>query len=153
MRSAFGDEALPERFWDKVERTSFSECWHWVAFTNASGYGTFGFDGTVRLAHRVSYEELVGSIPEGLEIDHLCRVRNCVNPRHLEPVTTQENTARGEAGAYNKVKTHCPQGHPYSGDNLYLHTRRGRGVQRQCRECRRSAYRRWYAKKKQGTSQ
>jgi hypothetical protein len=82
--------------------------------------------------HRVVYEALVKPIPVGLVLDHLCRVRHCVNPAHLEPVTQRENVLRGEtAPAANKAKTHCVRGHPFSGQNLIL---RKSGV-RECRTC------------------
>lgn len=71
------------------------------------------------MAHRFAYELIRGKIPEGLDIDHLCRNRQCVNPEHMEPVTPRENTIRGDTiPAHNLKKTHCPKGHPLSGDNL-----------------------------------
>ena len=89
-------------------------------------------------AHRAFYMLHVGPIGSGLVIDHLCRTPACVNPDHLEPVTPEENTARGNNFlAVNKRKTHCPQGHPLSGENLRIKTNR-RGVQgRVCRVCAR----------------
>lgn len=92
-----------QRFWAKVNKTP--GCWLWTAATS-KGYGSFGMpDRRQRLAHRLSYELLVGPIPEGLVLDHLCRVRNCVNPAHLEPVTAAENTRRG------LLRTRCHRGH------------------------------------------
>jgi hypothetical protein len=96
------------------------------------GYGAFMVGGRNVRVHRWAYETLVGPIPDGLVIDHLCRVRNCVNPDHLEPVTHRENIRRGEAGAWNRVKTHCPQGHEYTPENT-----RYSGTTRNCRECQR----------------
>ena len=99
------------------------------------GYGQF-WDGTrlVR-AHRFAYEQIVGPIPDGLQLDHLCRVRSCVNPAHLEPVTCQVNLLRGTgASARNAIKTHCPQGHAYGDFNTYI---RPEGWRR-CRECHRA---------------
>lgn len=100
-----------------------------------NGYGQIGVAGTVYAAHRYAYQELVGPIPDGLDLDHLCRNRACTNPDHLEPVTRKENINRSakNGGAQNKVKTHCPYGHEYSGKNLYIHPT-GR---RCCRECAR----------------
>lgn len=70
-------------------------------------------------AHRASYEMFVGPIPEGLHLDHLCRVTLCVRPGHLEPVTLRENTLRGRAGDYQRAKTHCPSGHEYTEENMF----------------------------------
>ena len=91
--------AEAERFWPKVNL--LGDCWLWLAYVNHGGYGRFRVgsmtDGTRRTvnAHRWAYEHLVGPIPEGLDLDHLCRVPGCVNPEHLEPVTHRENVARG----------------------------------------------------------
>ena len=108
-------------------------CWLWTAATNY-GYGVIGLgrrqDG-IALAHRLLYEHMVGPIPEGLCLDHLCRVRACVNPAHMEVVTLAENKRRGESGpAQNARKTHCPQGHPYDEANTYRYN-----GWRQCRTC------------------
>lgn len=116
---------VPERFWAKVERTE--SCWLWRAAVLKSGYGSFGVPGRGPVyAHRFSYELNVGPIPGGLHIDHLCRVRTCVRPDHLEAVTQQENNRREFAAV-----THCPAGHAYEGDNLYVDTTGGR----RCRRC------------------
>lgn len=88
------------RFMDKVSKKESGGCWEWTAAIDAHGYGRFGVPGRtradwrMRLAHRVSYETFVGPIPEGLDLDHLCRVTACVNPEHLEPVSRRENVAR-----------------------------------------------------------
>lgn len=126
-----------QRFMAKVDRSG--ECWLWTGFVmKKEGYGRFGVEGRkVALAHRWSYEHFVGPIPEGLELDHLCRVRRCVRPDHLEPVTHRENTLRGLApivlGTRQRAVTHCPKGHPYDGANtIYRKT----GARR-CRECTR----------------
>ena len=99
------------------------------------------------MAHRVSYEMAKGKIPDGLQLDHLCRMTLCVNPSHLEPVTPKENIRRGETAEVARLtqlsKTHCPQGHPYSGENLYLKPN-GR---RECRQCVRDSGARYRAKK------
>ena len=110
-------------------------CWLWGGYRDRYGYGR------VRgvLAHRISYTLFVGEIPAGLQLDHLCRNRSCINPRHLEPVTARENTLRGLTGAArNALKTHCPQGHPYDEAN----TVRDSNGARRCRTCRRARYRR-----------
>lgn len=120
---------LPERFWSKVEKTE--NCWLWTASRGTAGYGQFYLDGRMRLSHRVAYEGLVGPIPGGLHLDHLCRIRHCVNPEHLEPVTCRENLLRGETlNASQILRTRCPQGHRYSLENTIVY----RGS-RYCRTC------------------
>lgn len=124
--------SLADRFWLKVDITP--GCWLWKASRYSTGYGCLMNKGGSWLAHRISYELNVGPIPEGLELDHLCRVRGCVNPAHLEPVTHRENGLRGVGqGALNARKTDCKRGHPLSGDNLYM-----QNGTRQCVTCRRA---------------
>jgi len=127
-----------------VDRGHTTPCWIWTAARSQDGYGLVRYDGRMQRAHRAAYTDLVGAIPEGLQLDHLCRQRDCVNPAHLEPVTGRENTLRSTGPtALNAEKTHCPEGHPYSGSNLYQRPNGGRG----CVECRRAAWRRYYARK------
>ena len=99
---ALGDNRLPERFWRKVTVDTGSGCWVWMAALNRRGYGIWGWQGRTVLVHRVAYEVLTGQrIPEGLTIDHLCGVKRCVNPDHMEVVTRGENTRRYyRQGAY-----------------------------------------------------
>ena len=109
-------------------------CWIWTGSRNALGYGRvhFGASGRLKFAHRLAYELLVGPIPDGLVLDHLCRQPSCINPAHLEPVTDRVNILRGEGFAARAARqTHCPSGHPYDDENTY----RWRGV-RYCRACR-----------------
>lgn len=123
----------PERFWSKVDTSDRDGCWLWEANLSVGGYGQFHDDGQV-YAHRWAYGHLVGPIPDGLEIDHLCRVRRCVNPSHLEPVTTRENGLRGEGiAAVNARKRECVNGHPYDEAN----TGWRRDGARWCRACKR----------------
>lgn len=132
-------EAPPdERFWAKVDKTD--TCWLWTAYISPDGYGRFDRLRAMgeQSAHRIAYVLLVGPIPDGLELDHLCRVRHCVNPLHLEAVTHAENVRRGRSGAHLGERTHCPRGHEYTRENTYVHRNK-----RSCRECRRAASLRW----------
>lgn len=114
-------------------------CWIWQMQVADTGYGKVHFEGRKRQAHRVVYETMVGPVPEGLDLDHLCRVRHCVNPAHLEPVSRSVNLLRGKGvSEYFARQTHCKNGHPLSGDNLRL-TSKGYRV---CVECSRVNLRR-----------
>lgn len=125
-------EAARQRFWEKVEKPSQADCWPWLAGCTSRGYGDFYYDGKQVRAHRFAYELLVGPIPEGLQLDHLCRVRHCVNPQHLEPVTHRENVLRGIGPTAEQARrTHCIHGHPFSEDNLRI----GANGRRYCRAC------------------
>ena len=122
------------RFESQTIRTD--GCWHWTGSLR-NGYGRMKAFGRFHEAHRLSYGHFVGPIPVGLELDHLCRNRSCVNPAHLEPVTRRVNVLRGESpAADNANKTHCHKGHPLSGDNLRVRPAGGRMV-RSCRTCNR----------------
>lgn len=133
---------LALRFWAKVEKTP--TCWLWIGAKHASGYGSLWREGTYHGAHRVAYELFRGPIPVGLELDHLCRVRSCVNPEHLEIVTRRENMLRGPTlQAANAAKTVCCHGHPFTADN----TRVYKGM-RVCLSCRRETDQRAKARKR-----
>lgn len=126
-----------KRFASKfVAKQGLGGCWRWRASTSTDGYGVFYFAGRMVRAHRVSYSLTFGDISVGLTIDHLCRVRDCVNPAHLEAVTIKENSLRGETiNADHASRTHCPAGHPLEGDNLSSwQLERGR---RMCLTCNR----------------
>lgn len=123
-----------ERFWAGVAKSE--ACWIWTR-SCIRGYGQFYLDGRNRKAHRIAYELLVGPVPDGLVLDHLCRVTRCVNPEHLEPVTVAENNRRSSL-----AKTGCHRGHPYDDANTYIF----RGA-RACRRCRAEAQARWQARR------
>ena len=132
------------RFWAKVEKTD--TCWLWTAGTGGYGYGSFNPDGRRDgprrnvAAHLYAYRLLVGEVPEGLELDHLCRNKRCVNPAHLEPVTHRENVLRGTGPtAENAKKTTCVRGHDLTDPaNVYP------GSNRKCVTCAREFARRQY---------
>lgn len=123
-----------ERFERHYTPEPNSGCWIWTAEVRG-GYGRFWDGQRKRQAHAFAYEHLSGPIPDGLEIDHLCRNRACVNPAHMEPVTSAENNRRADPCKARRALTHCPQGHPYSGDNLYVYP----NGKRRCRVCARDA--------------
>ena len=129
-------------------------CLPWLA-AKTCGYGVVQVGGRIQRAHRVVYETAIGPIPVGLELDHLCRNRSCVNPFHLEPVTGVENIRRGEStSARHARQTHCLRGHEFTAANTYLRLR-GHKQERFCRECSRlrdrQRYERRVARKGGGT--
>ncbi|GAA3267724.1 HNH endonuclease signature motif containing protein [Streptomyces lavendulae] len=131
------DNATAARFWGKVQIGSPTDCWLWKPLGSVHGYGQFSSKGKTHLAHRFSYLLAKGPIEPGLTIDHLCRVRNCVNPTHLEAVTRAENLRRAQSwengAAFQREKTHCSHGHPYAGENLRI----CKDGKRACRACNR----------------
>jgi len=139
-------KSAPDRLWSKVGRDGpvpphaprLGPCWPWTGWVDGEGYGHMKVEGRQRIVHRFAYELLVGPIPDGLTIDHLCRNRACCNPAHMEPVTHAENRRRA-----TPFKTHCKHGHEYTPENTVIaHGRR------ECRTCRREATRRYEARAK-----
>lgn len=129
------------RFWRYVSPEPNNGCWLWTGGLS-EGYGRFALKkGDSFFAHRLAYSWSKGPIPEVMQLDHLCRVRCCVNPDHLEPVTNQENARRGLTGAHvtarNAKITHCPQGHAYDDKNTNWKITKGGYPNRQCRACAR----------------
>lgn len=126
-----------DRFWEKVDQNAPGGCWLWTDFL-ARGYGRISIGGRMVRAHRFAYELLVGPVPEGLEIDHLCRVRHCVNPAHLEPVTHAENLRRSDSiSAVYARRDRCASGHEFTAENTYVRA----GGHRDCRACNRERQR------------
>jgi hypothetical protein len=135
--------ALPAFLTSRISTGAEDECWEWTGFIGSKGYGTVYLPvgtetseyvprGRMLMAHRLVYSMLVKPIPAGLQIDHLCRVRKCVNPAHMEPVTQRENILRGVGvTAINAAKTHCIHGREFTSENTPS-SRRG---DRQCRQC------------------
>lgn len=118
-----------------------TDCHSWTGPRSKSGYGKVMRDGKTLRAHRVAYEMWVGPIPEGMEIDHLCRNRLCVNPEHLEAVTPEVNQSRRKW-----VRDCCANGHPWTEKDTYWYTAKDGRQARQCRECNRQRCRRRYHK-------
>lgn len=143
-----------ERFDSKIFKAG--GCWLWTSSLHISddfkGYGRYWVNGRQVYAHRFAYEMLIGPIPDGFEIDHLCRRRCCVNPEHLETVTSAENTRRGLVAQLRQEATHCKNGHEFTPENtlVYDHKNNRRGYIRICRACRDRRGRERYMRLKHG---
>lgn len=127
-----------EWFMERVSMDPNNGCWLWLGAFYPLGYGMVTVHGTRKptQAHRMSYLLFNGSIPEGLHLDHLCRVRGCVNPQHLEAVTKKENTLRGFGiTAMHARKTHCAKGHEFTNENTKIIYRNGARAGRACIAC------------------
>ena len=134
---------LPEVIQRRIDvHSSATGCWLWLGALQR-GYGRCGYQGRLYPAHRLVFELLVAPIPAGAVLDHLCRVRHCVNPAHLEAVTIGENVLRGTGPtAVHARKTHCNRGHPLAGENLLVWTATDGRVHRRCRICGNASLRR-----------
>lgn len=141
------------RFWIKVNkdgpipqcRPNLGPCWIWTAGCGSQGYGIHWVDGKKISSHRYSLQLAGINIPERMQPDHLCRIRRCIRPSHLEVVTHRENLLRGEGfAATNAKKTHCPRGHSYSGYNVIINKRRHL---RSCRICAVAKTKAWRKKR------
>lgn len=141
------DAALAGPEVDAIERRrllrkidSTTGCWIWTGSTDHNGYGQVRRNTVLRLAHRWVYELFVGPVPEGLDLDHLCRVRACCRPDHLEPVTRRVNILRGDIPRLNRLRavnrTHCKNGHEFTEENTHVNAE----GHRVCRACNRAAY-------------
>ena len=124
-----------------LSRCEIGDCWLWTGVLTSGGYGQMSVNGVQKYVHRLIWEELIGPIPAGYDVDHLCRVRNCVNPDHLDPVTRRENLSRGVG---HGTRAYCPQGHPYNKKNTYRYP----DGSRYCRVCRREGMRRLKERRK-----
>ena len=132
------------RFWSKVN--TGGECWLWEGATSRNGYGAFKVAQRMIGAHQYAYLIVKGEVPQGLEIDHLCRVHNCVRPSHLEAVTCKENLLRGNT---NSSKTHCIHGHQFDQRNT-RYRKEGYKVKRVCRACNNIRQRQFEKRRRQG---
>jgi hypothetical protein len=134
---------LRERVFSRLIIDQDAGCVLWNG-ARVKGYGMVQHEGKPVYVHRLMYEWFTGPIPDGMELDHLCRVKHCAAPAHLEAVPHAENIRRGETGRHNAVKTHCPQGHPYDEANAAINNRGSR----YCRRCKRERDKESYERKK-----
>lgn len=137
-----------KRFQSFVDKTPGQgpngDCWIWRGLIDPKGYARFKVRHRYVTAHRKMFLDVRGVIPDGLVCDHLCRVRHCVNPYHIELVTGIINTKRGDSGKWQQSKTHCPRGHEYSEENTYRYR-----TSRSCRKCRKISEMKSKAKRKE----
>jgi HNH endonuclease len=151
-----------ERFREKVNkngpipayRPELGPCWIWQGAPKQEGYGTFYYEGRQQYAHRISYQWSVGPIPDGLQIDHLCRVHICVNPAHLEPVTNRENSLRGSGprltAERGRAVKKCKNGHEFTEENTYWSQRANGKWRRHCKQCWKDRTNRNYQRARDG---
>lgn len=143
-------KTVEDRFHERYQVDRNTGCWNWTAGLNGKGYAYIFARRYSRQAYKWYYEIVYGKVPDGMELDHLCRNKKCVNPEHLEVVTKSENNRRGNSpSAKNARKTHCPRGHELADGNLFIH----KSGRRSCLICftrqRREATDRWYQKNRE----
>jgi hypothetical protein len=142
---------LPDRFTSKYQVDPETGCWEWQAALKTSGYAQFWNGTRMQPGHRFAYETVIGPVPEGLHLDHLCRNRICVNPLHVEPVTMEENIRRSPLNQAmweaKRARTHCPHGHPFSPENTSARNDGWKGnPSRRCRACAKDAQDRFHGR-------
>lgn len=137
---------LPNRILDKIVRIPESGCWIWIGSLTGYGYGETWWNNTKHFVHVLMHKLFVGEVPKGFEVDHLCKVRCCCNPEHLEAVTHAENVKRSSSWHhvvnYHKAQTHCQRGHAWTEENTYVEP----NGKRRCLECKRQRMRNWRAR-------
>lgn len=147
---SFAPIPIAERFWNKVDydgpipshRPDLGPCWLWKScISPTQGYARIWIDGRLKEAHPIAYRLAIGPIPDGLQLDHLCRVRHCVRPSHLEAVTRKVNILRGESPmARESRQTSCIHGHAFDEANTWF----DKFGKRHCRTCNRNNSREWH---------
>jgi hypothetical protein len=144
LKLADPDRVEARQFWKRLQKDPVTGCWNWTGSKLPKGYSKFrlgGSKGALVYVHRWAYARFVGTFPEHLTIDHTCKNTSCVNPEHLEPVTTGVNCLRGQGPAARNAKvTHCPKGHAYTVGNTFVSKKNG---SRRCRACGRENCRRY----------
>lgn len=148
MENFIEDKIFLNSFWKKVVK--MKNCWNWVACKGQDGYGHLSVNGKNFRAHRISYMISNGEIPEGFQIDHLCRNTSCVNPKHLEAVTQRENIMRGFGiTAQNLRKIYCINNHKFTNGNTWFYKEKG-AIRRVCKACTKIKTRNYLERKKRG---
>lgn len=138
---------IESRFWNKIASTA-TGCWLWGAAIARNGYGRFAYDGNMREAHRYAYRLLVDDIPEGMEIDHTCAVRHCVNPQHLQLVSRGFNAKQGgqRRRERERAKPACKNEHPWTAETTKIQ----HGSRRRCGICQTENFKAYHLSRKEG---